>query len=169
VTQREKREHFHPERLGAHHVTSEFDCGVPSLNAWLVRSALTAQSKGVAAVEVWADGDRVLAYFAISPTSVSGAGLPASASTGLEVIPAYLLGKLALDRSLHGRGLGARLLTQALRRVLAAADRAGGRLLVVDAIDDAAAEFYRHFGFVPIEGTNRLYMKVATIRAALGT
>jgi GNAT superfamily N-acetyltransferase len=158
---------YEPKRLRPEHQTTGFDCGVPSLNAWLTRSANVAQSKGVAAVDVWTRAERVVAYYAISPTSTSAQGLPTSASTDLSLVPSYLLGKLALDRSLHGHNLGARLLAHAMWRVLDAADRAGGRLLVVDAIDDAAVGFYEHFGFIRVSETMRLYMKVSTIRAAL--
>jgi GNAT superfamily N-acetyltransferase len=147
-----------PERLTPHHDVAEFECGVPSLNDWLRRIALTAQAKGVAATDVWADAGRVVAYYSVSPTAVVSDGLPRGASTGLDLIPGYLLGRLALDRSLHGQGLGERLLVHALERIVRAADEGGGRLVVVDAIDEAAAGFYEHFGFVRVPHTSRLYL-----------
>jgi len=82
-------------------------------------------------------------------------------------VPGYLLARLALDVSLHGQGLGSELLIDALQVTVAAGDRAGGRLIVVDAIDQEAHDFYRHHGFVPIAGARRLAMKVATARGAL--
>ncbi|NTV39386.1 MAG: N-acetyltransferase, partial [Demequinaceae bacterium] len=132
---------FLPERLAAHHDLAAFDCGVPSLNDWLRRTALTAQAKGVTVTDVWADAGRVVAYYSVSPTAVVSDGLPRGASTGLDVVPGYLLGRLALDRSLHGERLGERLLVHALERIVRAADEGGGRLVVVDAIDDAAVGF----------------------------
>jgi len=155
---------FPPERLTARHDLAAFDCGVPSLDDWLRRTALTAHAKGVTVTDVWADAGRVAAYYSVSPTAVVSDGLPRGASTGLDVIPGYLLGRLALDRSLHGQGLGERLLVHALKRIIRAADEGGGRLVVVDAIDEAAAGFYEHFGFSRIAGTMRLFMKVSTIR-----
>jgi GNAT superfamily N-acetyltransferase len=155
-----------PERLTGRHDLAAFDCGVPSLSEWLRRTALTAQAKGVTVTDVWADAARVVAYYSVSPTAVVSDGLPRGATTGLDVIPGYLLGRLALNRSLHGQGLGERLLVHALERILRAADEGGGRLVMVDAIDDAAAEFYAYFGFRSIPGTMRLFMKVATIRDA---
>jgi GNAT superfamily N-acetyltransferase len=86
---------------------------------------------------------------------------------GVEVVPAYLLARLALDQSLHGQGLGSELLIDALQVIVAAAETAAGRLILVDAIDDAAHAFYRHHDFVPIAGGRRLAMKVATARAAI--
>ena len=153
-----------PERLTARHDLAAFDCGVPSLNDWLQRTALTAQAKGVTVTDVWADAGRVVAYYSVSPTAVVSDGLSRRATTGLDVVPGYLLGRLALDRSLHGQGLGERLLVHALERIVRAADEGGGRLVVVDAIDDAAAGFYEHFGFQPIPATMRLFLKVSTMR-----
>lgn len=155
---------FAPERLTASHDLTVFDCGVTSLNEWLERTALTAQAKGVAVTDIWADAGRVVAYYSVSPTAVVSDALPRAASTGLDLVPGYLLGRLALDVSLQGQGLRERLLVQALERILHAADAGGGRLVVVDAIDDAAAGFYRHFGFREAPGTTRLWMKVATVR-----
>jgi predicted N-acetyltransferase YhbS len=83
-------------------------------------------------------------------------------------IPAILLAKLALSEELHDQGLGAELLVRALRTILDAARVAGGKLVVVDAIDDAAASFYRHHDFVPLpERSDRLVMKLSTAARAL--
>ena len=161
-------EPLEPEPLAPHHHLDTFDCGIPALNDWLRRTALAAQAKSVAVTDVWARDRSVVAYYSVSPTAVAAPALPRSASTGLDVVTGYLLGKLALDRSLHGQGHGERLLVQALRRIVRAADAGGGRLIIVDPIDDAAAGFYAHFGFREIPGTTRLYMKVSTARAALG-
>lgn len=87
---------------------------------------------------------------------------------GVSVIPAYLLARLALDRSLHGQGLGGELLHDALNRIVEAAEVASGRLIVVDAIDDDAAKFYRKYDFQPVkDNPRRLVIKIATVRAAL--
>jgi GNAT superfamily N-acetyltransferase len=59
-----------------------------------------------------------------------------------------LLGRLAVDRSWHGRGIAAILLAHALGRCVEAAKLIGGRALVVHAIDGEAAAFWRYHGFV---------------------
>jgi hypothetical protein len=64
--------------------------------------------------------------------------------------------------------LGSELLVDVLERIVAAARAGGGRLIVVDAIDDEAHAFYRRHDFVPITGSMRLYLKVATAEAVLG-
>nr|WP_255633273.1 GNAT family N-acetyltransferase [Demequina sp. TTPB684] len=155
-----------PERFTVRHDVAEFDCGVPSLNDWLRRTALTAQAKGVTATGVWADAGRAVAYYSVSPTAIVSKGLPRGASTRLDMIPGYLLGRLALDRSLQGQGLGERLLVHALERIVRAAEEGVGRLVLVDAIDDAAVAFYEHFGFRAVPGSMRLFIKVSTIRSA---
>ena len=104
-----------------------------------------------------------MAYHAIAPTQVARIDLPSrSLSAGYSRIPGYLIGRLALDHTLQGQGLGTQLLLDALERIVEAADRAGGRVIVVDAIDEAAHRFYRHHGFRGIEESNRLVMKLAT-------
>lgn len=156
--------------LDAEHVVDAFSCGQASLDDWLQRHALRAQRSGTARSYVWTQPDDtgVVAYYAVTPTQVRRHEVSRSLSGGVEVVPGYLLARLALDRSLHGQGLGAELLLDALELIVAAATRAAGRLIVVDAIDDAAHAFYEHHGFIPIAGERRLAMKVATARAALG-
>lgn len=84
-------------------------------------------------------------------------------------IPTILLAKLALDSTVHGHGLGADLLVHALDTVLAAARRAGGRVVLVDAIDESARAFYEHHDFQqPPRRPRRLVMKLSTAAKALG-
>jgi GNAT superfamily N-acetyltransferase len=84
-------------------------------------------------------------------------------SGGYSRIPGYLIARLAIDASLRGRGYGAQLLLDALGRVVAASEIGGGRLIVVDAVDDDARRFYEHFHFTPVGiRERRLVMKVST-------
>ena len=147
-----------------------FDCGHASLDRWLRDSALRAQHQGSARVWVMtAPGDvRVLGYFATAPTTVERVDLSGRQAGGLTLVPVFLIGKLAVDRSVQGRGLGANLLRKALENVCAAAAAGGGRIVVVDAIDERAAGFYAKYGFTPIRGSRRLVMLVADIEGALG-
>ena len=79
-----------------------------------------------------------------------------------------LLARLAIDRRHQGRGLGALLLSEALRKALAAGESAAARLVVVDAIDEKAADFYRHHGFITApEHPLRLYRRIKDVRASL--
>jgi GNAT superfamily N-acetyltransferase len=159
------------ESLTEDHDASHFRSGNESLDRWLQQHALRAHRAGISRTTVWtAPGDRtVVAYHAIAPTQLARTDLPSrSLSAGYSQVPGYLIGRLALDQTLHRQGLGTQLLLDALERIVDAADRAGGRVIVVDAIDDTAHRFYRHHGFRAIEQSNRLVMKLATAAALLG-
>lgn len=154
------------------HETERFDSGNESLNRWLQHDALRAHRAGISRTTVWtAPDDRVVvAYHAIAPTRIARIDLPSrSLSGGYSQVPGYLIGRLALDQTLHGQGLGTQLLLDALERILDAADRASGRVIVVDAIDDDAHRFYLHHDFRAIEHSNRLVMKLSTAAAILGS
>jgi len=149
--------------------TSAFDCGEPALNHWLRKEANRAQQQGTARTTVWLDADNhVVAFYSICPTSVRGDSVPRTARGGNSVVPAYLLARLALDRHLQGRHLGAQLLVDALEKLTDATTRFGGRLVVVDAISDRAAGFYEAYGFHRISGTTRLYLNASSLRAVTG-
>lgn len=150
---------------------AEFDCGVEAMDRWLAGQALRAQQSDTARTYVWTarDSGHVVAYYSITPTQVQREEVSRNLSGGVTVVPAYLLARLALDRSLHGQGFGSELLVDALDRMVQASATAAGRLIVVDAIDDAAAAFYAHHDFQPVSGNpKRLVMKIATARKALG-
>lgn len=162
---------WHSAPLGSDHDLSEFRCGRDALDRWLRDEALRAQRAGVSRTTVWtAPEDQIVAAFhTIAPTRFARSQLPSRAlSAGYSHVPGYLVGRLALDETLHGTGLGSQLLLDALDVIVSAAEVAGGRLIAVDAIDERAHAFYRHHDFTPIEGSSRLVMKVSTARAALG-
>lgn len=162
---------YRSARLSGEHDVSAFDCGNDALNAWLRDEALRAERARVSATTVWtiAGGSAVLAFHSIAPTLVRREELPSrSVAGGYSSVPGYLLGRLALDRTLQGRRLGSQLLLDALELIVQAAERGGGRVIVVDAVDDAAIAFYEHHDFLRVGDSNRLVMKVATAREALG-
>ena len=101
--------------------------------------------------------------------SFSIAHVSGSMAGGYSRIPGYLIARLAIDTSLRGQGYGEQLLLDALGKAVAASEIGGGRLIVVDAIDDEAKAFYQHYHFVPVrKRERRLVMKVATAAKALG-
>lgn len=159
------------ERLDEFHDLADFDSGNEELNLWLSRHSLTAQRMDSARTFVAVRGRRVLGYFSLTMGSVQRADAPARLIRGMPAYPIgmVLLARLAVDRSEQGRGLGGRLLADALRRAVIAGESAAARLMVVDAIDDAAAGFHQHHGFIPTpEHPQRLYRRISDIRASLG-
>jgi len=154
------------------HLLDDFDCGVDSLNRWLTNCARRANVQDTARVYVWTRrGDQhVVAYFAINPTRISREddGISKSAAV-LDLVPAFMISKLAVDKSIQGQGNGKDLVLDAIGRIVGVAQLGGGRLIVVDAIDETAHAFYCGLDFVPVEkNPQRLYMKVATARKVLG-
>lgn len=157
------------ERLGSHHRLGEFQSGTESLDRWLQTHALPSQQMDVARTFVLVDGERVLGYFSLTMGSVQRADASPALVRGLPGYPVgmVLLARLAVDTRAQGQSLGALLLAEALRKAVAAGEAAAARLIVVDAIDEAAARFYLRHGFVFVpEYPLRLYRRMKDIRAS---
>jgi GNAT superfamily N-acetyltransferase len=157
-------------RLAADHDASAFLSGNEYLDEWLRLFALNADNAGNSRTWVWApDGRTVVGYYSLAPHLVFRERLPKRVARGSQdEIPAILLARLALAEGLHGQGLGKTLLADALTRILHTVEIVGGRLVVVDAVDETAAEFYERFGFIrastdPI----RLVIKASTVRKSV--
>jgi predicted N-acetyltransferase YhbS len=156
------------ERLTDRHQAEGFDCGNVDLDNWLTRIALVAARAGTAATYVLCRGSRVVGYYALAMGSVSHSSAPSRLRRGMpDPVPVVVLARLALDHSEQGNRLGGHLLVDALRRCVRGGQEFGARAVVVDAIDDRAAAFYRHFGFHDLEGL-RLWRRLADVAQALG-
>lgn len=147
-----------------------FRSGRTELDLWLRDHARPASAQGTRTYLLLDDSDVVVGYFAIAPHLLRRDDLPRRFGRGApKEIPAMLLAKFALSLSLQGRGLGSELLLLALRRIVGVARAAGGKLIIVDAIDDKAAAFYRHHDFASLPGRgDRMLMKMSTAARALG-
>ncbi|MGQ0745099.1 MAG: GNAT family N-acetyltransferase [Acidimicrobiales bacterium] len=160
------------ERLDVHHDLRAFDSGNAELDAWLRRHALAAQRMDSARTFVAIQNSRVLGYFSLTMGSVLRKEAPAKLVRGLPGYPIgmVLVARLAVDRSEQRRGIGALLLSQALRKAVTAGQTAAARFVVVDAIDDEATSFYERFGFVAApDHQRRLYRRIKDIRASIDT
>jgi GNAT superfamily N-acetyltransferase len=141
-----------------------FSCGQPDLDEWLRRFALHAEGMRSGRTWVWAQNGAVLAYFTLAGHVIERGDLPVSLGRGSpDRIPTVLIARLALHETLHGRGLGGTLLADAVSRIVAATDIVAARFVVVDAIDEHAADFYSHYGFEPIPDTHRLVRKIGDL------
>lgn len=149
-----------PEPLDASHDTQGFDCGVESLNRWLEKHAAQAAGAGSARTFVIHDDEqgRIVGFHPLSAASV----------TPRHPIPAILLSRLAVDRTVQGRGVGAWLLRDAMLRTLSAAESMGIRVLLVHAFDEQARTFYERHGFEPSPTDPlNLQMLIKDVRAAV--
>jgi predicted N-acetyltransferase YhbS len=154
------------------HLIDEFDCGHSALNRWLRAYAGQSQRRDIARTFVVADDEsRVVGYYTLVAAAVEqGAASPAvRAGTSRHFpIPVCLIARLAVDERRQRRGLGRDLLRDAMRRAVAASDQIGMRAVVVDAIDERAADFYRRHGFEPATGHGlTLMVPVAAARSRL--
>jgi GNAT superfamily N-acetyltransferase len=139
-----------PEKLDAEHDLSAFDCGEPALDEWLRRRALQNEESGASRTYVICAGQRrVVGYYALAVGAVAHAGAPGRIRRNMpDPVPVMVLGRLAIDQTWQGRGLGPALPRDAVLRTLQAAGIAGIRAILVHAISDRARRFYESCGFV---------------------
>lgn len=161
-----------PEPLDCRHAIEGFDCGENSLNVWFYRHARAAAGSGSARTFVTVDAQqkRVVGYHAITAASIERHQATGRAQRGMPQHPlgVMLLARLAVDRSVQGKGLGAWLLADALERVLAGAEILGIRALVVHGLDDNARTFYLEHGLESSPTDERhLMILIKDIRAVL--
>ena len=156
--------------LTAEHDITGFDCGNDQLTSWLIRHALASQRADLARTYLALEAYTVVGYVSLTTGSVRHDEAPKRYTRGMPryPIPTILIARLAVDKRHEGRQLGSRLLAEALRRAVDASDAAAARLVVVDAIDDRAATFYRNRGFIDLpERPLSLYRKITDIRRSL--
>jgi GNAT superfamily N-acetyltransferase len=163
--------HWVIERLGPQHDRESFDCGKPTLTSWLKERAGQFERKNLARayVAVRPGQPLVLGYYSLSTHHVAFEALPPDQAKGLPPrmeVPVVLLGRLAVDRAAQGQGLGGLLLIDALRRALRVAEQIGIRAVEVDAIDEVARDFYRHYGFITLaDDPLHLYLSLKAVEA----
>jgi GNAT superfamily N-acetyltransferase len=162
------------EPLGKWHDRTQFDCGSDALNLYLLRQARQDADKHVAApfVLVEPPGTGILGYYTLSASIVGVGAIAPELARKLPrypQLPVTLIGRLAVDTRLKGQGVGAYLLMDALHRSLTHAAEIAAMAVVVDAKDDAAAAFYRHFDFKPLQANaRRLYLPMKTVEGLFG-
>ncbi len=153
--------------LESSHDRAGFSCGSEPLDRYLQTQATQDIRRGVAsafvAVATGAPA-QILGFFTLSAASIVPADLPTDTAKRLprHPVPAALIGRLAVDRSAAGRGLGAILLADAVDKAMAAAETVAMAAIVVDPIDDAARSFYAAFGFRSLQGPqHRMFLVLA--------
>jgi len=139
-----------PDLLADAHRVDEFDCGEDHLNTWLRERARRNQADGSSRTWVVADNQRVVGFYASSTAVLLRASAAKRAARNQpDPLPALLLGRLAVDQKLQGRGLGAALLKHFLLKSIEVAELTGVRVLLVHAKDQPVADFYLRHGFEP--------------------
>jgi GNAT superfamily N-acetyltransferase len=157
--------------LAKGHDRGSFACGSEPVDRYLQRQARQDAEKRVAApfVLVEPPSNHVLGYYTLSASIITPDALPADLAKKLPrypALPVTLLGRLAVDQSLRGKGLGEFLLMDALHRSLEAAAEIAAMAVIVDAKDKEAAAFYECFGFIPLQRQPaRLFLPMRTVAA----
>ena len=161
------------EPIGRHHDRAAFDCRVSELNEYIRRYARQNHESGGAKTFVAvppAEPVRVLGFYSISPGAIEFTRVPATLTRrlGRYEVPVFRLGRLAVDRSVQGQGLGGELLLAAGERALAVAAEIGGVALAIDAKDENAARWYSRFGALALlDDPLKLILPLATIAEAI--
>lgn len=143
------------------HDRAGFHCGVPALDDYLHHLAVQHVRKGVTAVYVLIDSAAptdILGYYTLSAAEVDSSTLREIERKRLPryPVPCFRLGRLACRTDRRGSGFGRLLLAGAVERCLRAKQHVAAYALIVDALDEHAADFYRHYGFIACPHTPRL-------------
>jgi predicted GNAT family N-acyltransferase len=151
------------------HDRSIFSCDVPTLDAYLQRQAAQDMEKHAAVVYVAViEPPAIAGYYTLSQFSIDFVQLPDAIAKRLPrypIVPATLLGRLAVASALRGQRLGETLLFDALHRSLLQSAQIASTGVVVDAKDDTAAAFYRKYGFTAIfDAGQRLFLPMRTMQ-----
>jgi len=159
-----------PEPLNDAHQLDAFTSGAPTLDGWLQRKARANQVSGASRTYVVCRGDQVVGFYAVAAGSVSHDLLPRKLKQNMpDPIPVIVLGRLAIDLSEQGNGLGRALLRDAILRVSAAAHEVGIAAILVHALNDRAKAFYIGCGFAETTAEPMtLIARIADIKALLG-
>ena len=159
-----------PEKLSSDHDLSQFQCGEPALDDWLKRRALQNEKRGASRTYVVSIGKRVVGFYALAVGAVAHAEAPGRVRRNMpDPLPIMVIGRLAVDLTTQGQGLGAALLRDAILRTIQASEIAGIRAILVHAISERAKRFYEKSGFVasPVEPMT-LMITMTEAREAIG-
>ncbi len=160
------------EPINKLHDRTDFNCGDAKLNEFLHRHARQNHEKGGAKTYLALDSEthKILGFYSVSPASITYERTPEIIKRGLAryEVPVFRLGRLAVDVSVQGKGLGGQLLLTAGKRCLLVAAQAGGVALLIDAKNEQVAKWYASFGAVPLlDEPLSLLLPFKTIHSAL--
>ena len=158
------------EPLKQEHDRSQFNCGEAALDEYLRRYARQNQDSGIARTFVAlgaAEPKRVLGYYSLAVGAIDRANLPVQAAKRFPgfPIPIARIGRLAVDRTMQGQGLGEDLMMDALRRSLRVASEVGIAAVLIDAKHERAKRFYARYEFEALpDQPLTLWLPMAAVR-----
>ncbi|KAA0993517.1 GNAT family N-acetyltransferase [Dyadobacter aurulentus] len=151
------------------HKKENFKCERESLDDYIKKQAKQDVKRALAVCYVLEDSEKIVkGYFTLSAASIPREDLPevilAKLPKGYVDFPATLLGRLALDITVKGQGLGSSLLYVALKKALTHSEVVASMAVIVDPLDDAAKSFYNKHDFIDLPGSGRMFLPMATIK-----
>ncbi len=169
MVERGSASEFRIELLGRQHDREAFSRGVESLDRYLKTQASQDMCRRANAVFVLIEVKApraIVGYFTLCAIGVEQGVVPENARKHIPRYPlvsATLIGRLAISRDHRREGIGALLLARSLQIAYENASIVGSSMIVVDAIDDSAAEFYKSHGFVRLADSPRLIIPMAVV------
>jgi len=159
-----------PEPLNDTHRVDAFASGAPTLDAWLKRKAWANQASSASRTFVLCRGARVVGFYALAAGSVSHDLMPRKLRQNMpDPIPVIVLGRLAINTSEQGHGLGRALMRDAVLRITAAAHEVGIVAILVHALNDRAKAFYLDAGFAETAAEPMtLFARIKDLKAMMG-
>lgn len=137
-----------PEKLSDGCDLAGFDSGEAALDDWLRRRARQNELSGASRTYVVCAGTTVAGFYSLGVGAVAHSESPGRIRRNMpDPVPVMVLARLAVDKSHQGQGIGAALLRDAVARTVQAADIAGIRAILVQAISESAKGFYERHGF----------------------
>ncbi len=157
------------DALSPKHQKDHFDCGQDLLNSYIRRQASQDVKRRISACFILAAEDGlVMGYYTLSSASIARKKLPPAIIKKLPVcysdLPVTRLGRLAVDKTQKGKGLGEALLVDALKRAFfASVQSVASMAVVVDPIDQNALNFYTKYGFIKLPDSGKMFLTMNTV------
>ncbi len=155
------------DKLLTKHNRKSFNCGNVLLDNYIKTQVNQDIRRKLAACFVVAnEKDEVKGYYTLSNDAIPMEDAPDDVKSkmpkGYRNLPVTLLGRLAVDEKSKGRGLGEQLLIDALKRSFDLSDTIASHAIIVDPIDEQAANFYKKYGFLRLD-SGRMFLPMKTI------
>lgn len=156
------------QKLENIHIKNDFSCGYDLLDNYLKRQANQDIKRKLSSCNVLVDEQNIVkGYFTLSANSIRREELPEELSKKLPPsysdLPVILLGRIAIDKSMQGKGFGEILLFDALKKCLDLSNQIGILAVIVDPIDDKAVSFYKSYGFIELPTSSKMFLAMKTI------
>jgi predicted GNAT family N-acyltransferase len=152
------------------HNKTSFNCGIQELDRYFTEQAGQDMRRHIAVTYVLNElsSNDIIGYHTLSATSIELKNLSEQEIKKLPrypLLPATLIGRLAIDTKYQGQGMGQLLLIHALKISLETSRNVASLAVIVDAKNDKAAQFYQHFGFIQFsDKADKLFLPLETIR-----